>query len=113
MHEMSIAEGIIQVLEEQAKAQNYQRVKTVWLEIGPLAMIETDALTFCFDAVTRGSLAEGAKLNIINIEGEAFCLQCLKTVAVQKRYDACPECGSYQLQITQGDEMRIKELEVE
>ncbi|MGI1670332.1 MAG: hydrogenase maturation nickel metallochaperone HypA [Neptuniibacter sp.] len=113
MHEMSIAEGIIQVLEEQAQAQQYIRVKTVWLEIGPLAMIETEALLFCFEAVTKNSLAEGAKLNIIKIPGEAFCMQCLKTVPVEKRYDSCNQCGSHQLQITQGEEMRIKELEVE
>lgn len=113
MHEMSIAEGIIQVLEDQAVEQGYQRVKAVWLEIGPLAMIETEALRFCFDAVTRGSLAEHATLNIITIQGQAFCMQCLKTVPVQQRFDACCECGSYQLQVTQGEEMRIKELEVE
>ena len=113
MHEMSIAEGIIQVLEEQAKSQNYSRVKTVWLEIGPLAMIETEALSFCFEAVTRSTLAEGATLNIINTKGEAFCMQCLKNVPVTQRFDSCPECGSHQLQLTSGEEMRIKELEVE
>ena len=113
MHEMSIAEGIIQVLEDQAKEQSYTKVKTVWLEIGPLAMIETEALSFCFDAVTRNSLAEGAVLKIINIKGEAFCMQCLKNVPITQRYDSCVDCGSYQLQVVQGDEMRIKELEVE
>lgn len=113
MHEMSIAEGIVQVLEEQARVQNYSRVKAVWLEVGPLAMIETEALEFCFEAVTRGGLAAGATLNIIKIPGEAFCMQCLKTVPVEKRYDSCIECGSHQLQITQGEEMRIKELEVD
>ncbi|MCV6612762.1 MAG: hydrogenase maturation nickel metallochaperone HypA [Amphritea sp.] len=113
MHEMSIAEGIVQVLEEQATAQQYQRVKAVWLEIGPLAMIESDALQFCFDAVTRNTLAEGAVLNIIKLDGLAFCMQCLKEVSIQQRYDSCPECGSHQLQITQGEEMRIKELEVD
>jgi len=113
VHEMSIAEGIVQVLEDQAKAQQYDRVKTVWLELGPLSMIETEALTFCFEAVTRSTLAEGAELKIINIPGEAFCMQCLKNVPINQRYDSCPECGSYQLQVVQGDEMRIKELEVE
>ena len=113
MHEMSIAEGIIQVLEDQAEAQGYQKVKTVWLEIGPLAMIETEALAFCFDAVTKSTLAEGAELKIINVQGQAFCMQCLKNVTITQRYDSCPECGSHQLQVTQGDEMRIKELEVE
>lgn len=113
MHEMSIAEGIIQVLEEQAVSQQFQRVKILWLEIGPMAAIETDALRFCFDAVSRSTLAAGARLEINEIPGEAWCLGCSQTVAVTQRYDACPKCGSYQLQITQGDEMRIKELEVE
>ncbi len=113
MHEMSIAEGIVQVLEEQAKEQHYSKVKTVWLEIGPLAMIESEALSFCFEAVTRGTLAQDASLQIINIKGEAFCMQCLKNVPITQRYDSCQSCGSHQLQVTQGDEMRIKELEVE
>lgn len=113
MHEMSIAEGIVQVLEEEAGRQNYQQVKKVWLEIGPLSAIEPESLRFCFDVVTRDTLADGAELIIINTEGEAFCLQCLETVPVQQKYDACKKCGSYQLQITQGDEMRIKELEVD
>lgn len=112
MHEMSIAEGVIQVLEDQAREQQFSRVTTLWLEIGPLAMIETDALRFCFDAVSRSTLAEGARLEIIQTPGQAWCLGCSQTVAISKRYDACPQCGSHQLQVTSGDELRIKELEV-
>ncbi|RRD01796.1 hydrogenase maturation nickel metallochaperone HypA [Amphritea balenae] len=110
---MSVCEGIIQVLEDQAISQNYTKIKTVWLEIGPLAMIENDSLRFCFDAVTRNTLAEGAQLEIIELAGQAWCLQCAQTVEIKKRYDACTACGSYQLQVTQGEELRIKELEVE
>lgn len=113
MHEMSIAESIVQVLEDQAKEQHYFKVKAVWLEIGPLAMIEPEALMFCFDAVTRDTLAQGATLKIINIKGEALCTECFKNVPITQRYDRCQVCGSHQLQVTQGDEMRIKELEVE
>ncbi|PLX44364.1 MAG: hydrogenase maturation nickel metallochaperone HypA [Hyphomicrobiales bacterium] len=109
---MSIAEGIVQVLEDQARVQNYSRVEKVWLEIGPMAGIELDSLRFCFGAVTRGTLAENAALEIIETKGEAWCMHCAKTVAVRQRFDACPDCGSYQLQVTSGDEMRIKELEV-
>lgn len=113
MHEMSIAEGIVQVLENEAAQQNYQRVKRVWLEVGPLAAIETESLVFCFDAVTKNTLAEGAELVILPTQGLAFCMQCTQTVPIKQRYDACVNCGSYQLQVTQGDEMRIKELEVD
>ena len=113
MHEMSICEGILQVLEEQAKAQSFSRIKTVWLEIGQMAGVELEALRFGFEVVTRNSLADSAKLEIIEIPGQAWCLQCSKTVAASQRFDACPDCGGYQLQITGGEELRIKELEVE
>ena len=112
MHEMSVAEGILQVLEEQAVQQQYNKVNTVWLEIGPLAMIDSDALAFCFEAVMKNSIADGATLHIIKLQGKAFCVQCTETVTITQRYDSCSHCGSYQLQVTQGDEMRIKELEV-
>lgn len=113
MHEMSLCEGVLQVLETEATKQGFCRVKTVWLEIGNLSSVEPDAMLFSFDVVTRNSLADGAKLNIINIPGNAWCMQCAKNVPIKQRYDECPECGSYQLQVTGGNEMKIKELEVE
>jgi hydrogenase nickel incorporation protein HypA/HybF len=113
MHEMSLCEGILQVIQSEAQKQGFEKVKSVWLEIGDLAGVEIEAMEFCFDAVTRNSLADGAQLNIINVPGLAWCMQCNKNVSVKQRFDECPECGSYQLQVTSGDEMRIKELEVE
>ncbi|MES9876535.1 MAG: hydrogenase maturation nickel metallochaperone HypA [Candidatus Sedimenticola sp. 6PFRAG1] len=112
MHEMSLCEGILQVLEDNAKEQGYSKVKTVWLEIGELSGVEIEAMRFGFDAVMRNSLADGAKLEIIRLPGQAWCMQCAKNVVVKQRFDECPDCGSYQLQVTGGDEMRIKELEV-
>ena len=113
MHEMSLCEGILQILESESIKQGFKRVKNVWLEIGDLSGVEPEAMLFSFDAVTRTTLAEGAKLNIINIPGMAWCLQCAENVSVKQRFDECPNCGSYQLQVTSGDEMKIKELEVE
>ncbi len=113
MHEMSLCEGILQVLETESRKQGFDRVKAVWLEIGELSGVEIDAMRFSFDAVTRNSLAEGSALNIIDVPGTAWCMQCAKNVSVKQRFDACPDCGSYQLQVTAGEEMKIKELEVE
>lgn len=113
MHEMSIAEGIVQLLQEQSFSQRFSHVRQVWLEIGPLAMIEPESLRFCFDAVTRGTLAQGAELHIVDLPGSARCLSCGHAVAISQRYQSCPDCGSFRLQVTGGDEMRIKELEVD
>ncbi len=113
MHEISLCEGVLQILEEQAQSQGFRQVKRVWLEIGALAGVDTEAMRFGFDAVMRGTLADGALLEIIDLPGNAWCMPCGRSVPVKARFDACPDCGSYQLQVTGGDEMRIKELEVE
>ncbi len=113
MHELSLCEGIVQILEQQAGVQDFRRVKQVWLEIGALSGVEVDAMRFCFDVVCRDTLADGAALHIIELPGRAWCLPCGKTVAITARHEPCPDCGGYQLQVTGGDEMRIKELEVE
>ncbi|MEW7976667.1 MAG: hydrogenase maturation nickel metallochaperone HypA [Candidatus Sedimenticola endophacoides] len=113
MHEMSLCEGVLQVIQDHAERQGFSRVETVWLEIGALSGVEVEAMRFCFDAVVRGSLADGARLEIVEVPGEAWCMKCVRGVRVAQRFDACPDCGSYQLQVTGGTEMKIKELEVE
>ncbi len=112
MHEMSLCESVLQILEDNAKSRGFAKVKTVWLEIGGLAGVELEAMRFAFDAVTRGTLADQARLEIIELPGQAWCMQCARTVQVKQRFDACPDCGGYQLQVIGGEEMRIKELEV-
>ncbi|RTL47954.1 MAG: hydrogenase maturation nickel metallochaperone HypA [Rhodocyclaceae bacterium] len=113
MHEMSLAEGILQLIEDAARRDGFSRVSGVWLEIGQLSSVEPEALRFCFDAVTRGSVADGATLEIIEQPGEGWCLKCCQTVAMSEQLGACPQCGSHQVQVTGGTEMRVKELEVE
>jgi hydrogenase nickel incorporation protein HypA/HybF len=80
MHEMSLTQGVLEIIESASHREGFSRVRTVWLEIGTLAAVEPEALRFCFDVVTRGSCAEGARLEIVS---------------------------------SIGDEMRVKELEVE
>ena len=110
MHEVALAEGVLRIVMDAARASAAARVHTVWVELGALAQVEPEALAFCFDAVTRGSVAEGATLDIVRTAGAAWCMPCSVQVPVAKLGDACPHCGSYQLQVLQGDEMRVKEI---
>lgn len=100
------------MLEDQAIEQRFERVRRIWLEIGPFSCVEPDALRFGFDAVMRGSLAEGADLEIVSAPGAAKCLNCGATVRVADRFALCPQCGHAALQVTAGDELRICKLEV-
>jgi len=113
MHELSLAENILQQIEDAAITQRFSRVKTVWLEIGELACVEQEALRFFFTVVTEDSIVRQAKLEIIDIAGRAVCDDCHRAILIAALHQACPHCGSYAMQITQGDEMRIRELEVE
>lgn len=114
MHEMSLTEGVVRILEEQAATHGFAKVKTVWLEIGELSQVDPEAMAFCFDAVTRGSaVAAGARLEIVTVPGLAYCLDCAISVPLPRRGEACPQCGGWALQVTSGGDMRIKELEVE
>ena len=113
MHELSLAESILQLIEDAAIEQQFTQVKTVWLEIGQLACVEQESLRFFFAVVTEDSIARQAKLEIIEITGQAMCGQCHQVMMIATYHQACPQCGSYALHVTQGDGMRIKELEVE
>lgn len=112
MHEMALAEGVLQVIEDAAREQEFSRVSTVWLEIGTLSGVEVEAMRFCFDAVMRDSIAEGARLEIVAVPGTGWCMQCAVNVPMQEVFGECPRCGGHQMQVTGGTEMRVKELEV-
>ncbi|MGE5369381.1 MAG: hydrogenase maturation nickel metallochaperone HypA [Chloroflexota bacterium] len=113
MHEMALTESIVEIVSEEARRHASNKVRVVRLLIGALAHVEPEALRFCFDAVSRDTIAEGATLDIVRAPGEGWCLDCGKTVAIEERFGACPECGGRHVQMTSGDDLRVLELEVD
>ena len=112
MHEVSLLEGIIGLVEDERLKQDFARVSTIRLRLGRLGHAEPDAIRFCFDAVARGTIAEGATLDIEMIAGEGWCTQCCRTMPLAELYGACPACGHAPLRITAGNDLRLAELEV-
>ncbi|GLS82808.1 hydrogenase maturation nickel metallochaperone HypA [Paraferrimonas haliotis] len=110
MHEMSLAEGILQIIEEQVSATD--KVTSVTLSIGELAGVEIESLTFCFDVVTRDSVADKAELIIERVPGSAFCYDCLAQVPHHDRSNACERCNGHKLTVVEGDQMKVKYLEI-
>lgn len=113
MHEMSLAEGILGIVENAARDQGFTKVKEIRLEIGALSGVEIEALKFSLDVVLNHSVAEGAAVELETVPGTGWCMACGETVPIAALYDACPKCGSYQVQATGGTEMRVKDLLVE
>lgn len=113
MHEVSLVESMVALVEDERRRQHFSRVRTMHVHVGALGHVEPDALRFCFDAVTRGTIADGAKLSIAMIAGEGICSNCQQTVRIHDRFAACPLCGNEHVRMTAGDELRLAELEVE
>lgn len=113
MHEMSLMESVLEIVEEEARKAGATRVRAVRLAIGELSHVEPEAMRFCFDAVVHGTIAAEAVLEIERVPGAGWCLDCAETVALTERFGACPKCGNHRVQMTSGDDMRVAELEVE
>jgi hydrogenase nickel incorporation protein HypA/HybF len=113
MHELALTESIVEIICDTAKSRGFEKVRVVRLRVDALANVEPDALRFCFDAVARGTVAEGATLDIVRAPGEGWCPDCGKSIALAGRFGDCPECGKSHVQMTSGDALRLEELEVD
>ena len=113
MHELSLCQNIVKIINHQLIDMDCQKVTKVNLEVGQLAAVDKSALQFAFDAVTMDSKIQGAHLEIIEVEGQAICDNCHAQVAISQYYDACSACQQFSLQIIQGEELRVQSIEVE
>jgi len=112
MHEVSLIESVIALVEHERAKQDFARVFMIKLKLGALGHAEPDALRFCFDAVVSGTIAEGSGLEIEIVPGEGWCRDCRKTVPLAQRFDACPVCDGSHVKMTAGDDLRMVEMEV-
>jgi hydrogenase nickel incorporation protein HypA/HybF len=113
MHELTLAESVIGIVESAAKKAQARRVVSVRLVIGVLAHIEPETLQYCCELVSRSTLAEGARFAIERTPARAWCNVCLSDQEVSTLGEPCARCGDYQLTITAGDEMQVVDISVE
>ncbi|MBW4054377.1 MAG: hydrogenase maturation nickel metallochaperone HypA [Proteobacteria bacterium] len=110
MHEMSITQGIIDLCLEHAGGR---RILTVDVEIGELSSVVPEAIEFCFEACSQGTLLEGALLTIIRIPGRGTCQECGRETPLTELYGSCTHCGGNRVVIVSGEELRVREIEVD
>ncbi len=113
MHELALAENVLQMIDDAATVNGFRRVRRIVLEIGQLAAVDPAAMRFCFDAIVRETIADGAVLEIEEIPGSGWCSACSAIVPMNDAIAACPQCGSFGVQSRSGRELRLKSLEVE
>lgn len=113
MHELSIAESLIGIITEEAKNHNMVRIKKIKLQVGELATVVPESLTFCFELVSRDTVAEGAVLEIETIEVVARCDSCDFSFQVQDQMFLCPKCDGPVFELVSGRELSVTSIEGE
>ncbi|MFL5262693.1 MAG: hydrogenase maturation nickel metallochaperone HypA [Anaeromyxobacteraceae bacterium] len=109
MHELAIAEGVIETVTGRLPGA---KVSRVILRIGALTCVEPEAMRFCFDAAAQGTALEGAVLEIVEVPARGSCRTCgAADVAVDPRIPLCP-CGSADLDLTDGEQLLVSAVEV-
>lgn len=114
MHELAIAESIVDAVETRAIACTATRVKCVRLRIGEANGIVSDSLTFCFEMLTsQVPLLAGAQLAIDTLPHRAWCPRCEREFAVIDYVAQCPVCQEWSTTILSGTELQIQDMEIE
>lgn len=113
MHELALAENIIEIVTRCAQHEGFTRVGRVRVRVGPLAVVIPEALQAAFAAAKRGSPAETAVLVLESEPGQAWCRDCAATVVMNDALDACPCCQGYALRITGGNALRVIDIDGE
>ncbi len=113
MHELSIAKSIADIVIAQAEQSQAQRIVCVRLRVGDLTAIVPEALRFSFDAVTRETCAENARLEIEAIPWMVECSKCACEYPVREDIPICPQCEHIGGKTISGRELQIVEMDIE
>ena len=108
MHEIGIVQEVLSIIFSEVRQE---KITKVVLQIGKLSAVMPDAVRFGFELCSEGTRAEGARLEIIETPGLAWCAACEKEFQTDVFFGACV-CGNPQLEWKSGDELKIREVEV-
>ena len=113
MHEMGIANSILEAVKSEAARCPGSRPRKVGVRIGELQAIDQDALHFCFDAMVRETELEVLQLEVEVCPRRHRCLACSQEFTVRDYEFKCPQCGEARSECVGGDELALAYLEVE
>lgn len=111
MHEMSIAEALIDQLEELAIEHGFKRVESVAVQAGALRGIVPEAMEMAFREISMGTCAEGAKLDLEVVPAVALCRSCGHRFAPAIDYYQCENCGLADVELVAGMDILLRTIQ--
>ena len=112
MHELSLAQSIIDLIHQHVAEPERERVTSIRMKVGAMAGVVKESLTFSFTALTTGSPLEKAQLKIESIPYRIQCRICGAMSENEWGSISCAECASIETTVVSGTELQVVDIEV-
>lgn len=114
VHEVAIAEALLEEVEREAAAAGAcGRVERLRVTVGRLSGVYPEALRFAFEALSAGTRAAGAELEIREVPAFLRCQRCGERTVAEDLFSHCARCGSAEVAVEGGQELLLDSIEVE
>lgn len=112
MHELSVAQGILDLVQDYVPADQAADVRAVTVRLGALSGLVADSLEFCFSAIVAGTPYSGASLSIERVATRARCNGCAREFEIEGFVFRCPHCDGAHIRVVSGDELQVTSVEL-
>ncbi|MGI6534922.1 MAG: hydrogenase maturation nickel metallochaperone HypA [Eggerthellaceae bacterium] len=112
MHELGLMTGIMDAVLKTAENAGADKVTEIKLTVGEMTEVVEEAMVFAFEALSEGTMCEGAKLDLTIVHPRSRCLECGAEYDHDRFHVRCPECDSPFTELLQGREMQIDSIEI-
>ena len=113
MHELSIAENLVEIVREEMEKAGLKKLNSVQVKVGEFTHLAPHALEFCFEIAVQETPFEGARLEIEMVPTMGFCNKCREEFHVDGPLFICPKCAGGDVEVRAGREMTIESIDAE
>jgi hydrogenase nickel incorporation protein HypA/HybF len=113
MHEVSIIQELLDIVQDKAIENNFTRIDKVHLKVGELSGVLEDSLRFAYECISEDTMAKGSELIIEKIDATGRCSRCSTTFKIGRFNKLCPKCSMFCDVILSGYELYIYSIEGE
>ncbi len=113
MHEYSIVQALLEQCEDHVKANDASKVTKVIIKIGVMSGVEPDLLKRAFETFKAGTVCDKAELDLQIQDLEVYCYACQESFVLEAGSYECPRCKSVEVNVTDGKEMMLMQLQMQ
>ena len=113
MHELAVTQGLLKICLDEGKKHNVKSIKEINIKVGELTDLVPSCISYYFNIVAKGTIAENTKINIDKIPVSIRCNKCSYEGEIGRNNYVCPKCKGNKYEITKGREFYLDTMEVE